>query len=131
MFNSVLCTGSAFLPLSLTALNGKECSSIPSVIVFGGDDVFKNPLESNVVYQPIASNNMGYDCIVGNFLIQITVGKNHKALQMKLDQFTEPCSWWMESCVSYYGLQQQDSNTSHTYMAYNIFPRPEMSTLGM
>ncbi len=37
---------------------------------------------------------MGYDFIVGNFLIQITVGKNRKALQMKLDQFTEPAGGW-------------------------------------
>ena len=97
MFKCVLCTGSALLPLSLTTLNRKRSSSIPSlknVIVFKSDDVFKNPLESNVVYQPIASNNMGYDCIVGNFLIQITVGKTHNALKMKVDQFIEPAGGW-------------------------------------
>ena len=56
MFDSVLCTGSAFLPLSIKTSNGRNCASIPSlqrVIVFGSDDVFEQPLKSNIVYHTL------------------------------------------------------------------------------
>ena len=33
---------------------GELCVDPKRVIVFGGDDVFKKPLKSNSVYQPIA-----------------------------------------------------------------------------
>ncbi len=97
IFEKVLCFESKFLPMDVANKKGLV-ATIPKVenVALFSNSSYNIKASKHILHRPTEKNKTGYDALLGNFVIQITINPKHKSLNLGSvnRQCVEPTGGW-------------------------------------